>query len=166
MANQNDNYRTHGLLLSFFNDSEDYQKQGPQGSSLHPDLDMEGGTPTPPASATAKHVPHERDYNCCIGCLIKLFKKMYPSHLKIAHTMQGKKLREKAKLFTILNFLACMACLAVIGFIPMFYSAVVLAFSYSTYLTLREWVIVCYVCLCAITVIENFTAILAYENMF
>ena len=128
---------------------------------------FEGGAKTTEGSTpAAKHVPNEKDYNCCIACLIRLFKKMYPSHLKIANTMQGQRLRQKAKLFTILNFLACIVCLAIIGFVPMFYSATVLAFSYSSYLTLREWVVISYVCLCAITVFQNFTAILAYDNMF
>ena len=76
-------------------ESNDYIK-----AKLVVDEEMEGG-----AKVTAKggddtagdkddvQYPHEDDYNCCVSCIIRTFKKMYPSHPKIAYTIQGQKLR-------------------------------------------------------------------------
>ena len=109
--------------------------------------------------------PHEDDYNCCVSCIIRTFKKMYPSHPKIAYTIQGQKLRSKEKLFTFLNIVGCVLSLAFLGFGPMADCAMLLAFSYSAYLTLREWVIVLHICLTFCSVFQTLNTLAAVSHM-
>ena len=148
-------------------------------SRLVVDEEFEGGTPSKTSSVIPTkeaisgkdpdlkndELPHESDYNCCIQCIIKMFKKMYPSHRKIAHTPQGVSLRNKFKLFTILNMASCVLSLAIIGFYPLLYSALVLALSYSGYLTLREWVVCLHITMCITAVFQSLQTLITVETI-
>ena len=123
------------------------------------EFDLEGGK-----TDEEYHVPSEEDYNCCLRILIKIFKKMYPSHPKEVFTKEGKTFRMVILLFTIGNIISFVSCLAFVGFVCMMLSLCVLLISYSAYLSLREWVICLYVLICLGVVGEQIKELLTLTN--
>ena len=84
-------------------------------------------------------------HNVFVRLFIYIFLKMYPVKPKEAPTREGKVLRRLFGCFCILHVLSFVVCLAFIGFSRMMVELSLACFSYSAYLTLREWVICLYV---------------------
>jgi hypothetical protein len=81
-------------------------------------------------------------------------RKMYPARPKEVPTLQGKALRNIIFYFCVFNIIIWAISLAFVGFEAMMLSGVTLAFAYSAWLTLREWVIILYILICIMIVFE------------
>ena len=76
---------------------------------------------------------------------MKLFSKMFPAKEKKLYTVQGSHLRAFFGFMLALNITAFLGSLVLVGFKTMLYAILLTTFSYSGYLTLREWVVILYI---------------------
>mmetsp|Transcript_35844 Transcript_35844/g.54955 ORF Transcript_35844/g.54955 Transcript_35844/m.54955 type:complete len:189 (+) Transcript_35844:28-594(+) len=95
--------------------------------------------------------------NCCVRLFKKIFKKMYPVSPKTAWTTQGKWLRTCLGAACFFHCLFFIFSMAVVGFTTMLCNLLLCVWSYSAYLTLREWTVLFYFFLLATTTIYMIT---------
>mmetsp|Transcript_13308 Transcript_13308/g.22602 ORF Transcript_13308/g.22602 Transcript_13308/m.22602 type:complete len:187 (-) Transcript_13308:41-601(-) len=70
---------------------------------------------------------------------------MYPKEPKVLATKQGAWLRAMCGVFCLLHNVFFVVALAITGFSPMIVSLLLAVWSYSAYLTVREWTVLLYV---------------------
>jgi len=73
-----------------------------------------------------------------------LFKKMFPKHPKRTMTPEGTWLRRIIGLFCVCHCFAFAFMMAFVGWSNSMFELYLIIFSYSAYLTLREWVLILY----------------------
>ncbi len=75
----------------------------------------------------------------------KLFFFLYPAKPKHVHTPQGRMLRTMLGICMILHICFFVASLVAIGFLPMIVEIGFALWTFSCYLTLREWEVIGYI---------------------
>ena len=99
--------------------------------------------------------------NFCVRIFKKVMHKMYPPVPKIAWTTQGKWLRTMVGFFCIMHVIFFVVALAITGFGPMMASMFLSIWSYSCYLTLREWTVILY-----ILFVAGISVLMVYDELF
>lgn len=74
----------------------------------------------------------------------KIFFTLFPSKPKHISTPEGKNLRKMLGMFMILHIFFFIASLTAMGFVPMLSELGFIIWTFSCYLTLREWEIIMY----------------------
>ena len=106
---------------------------------------------------------HRGKPTCCSNYLRmwrKLFVHMYPKKMKRTYTKQGRWLRQVIALCCGLHCVFFIITLAFVGFPPMIINLFLAAWSYSIYLTLREWTTVVYFFLLVLSISAGITDIM------
>ena len=75
----------------------------------------------------------------------RCFFRLYPSKPKETDTLEGDDLRFVLKVCTILNAIFFLASLTTIGFVAMLQNIAFGFWSYSCFLTLKEWQVIIYI---------------------
>ena len=85
----------------------------------------------------------------------RIFFRLFPNHPKPADTPQGLHLRRVLKYLVTLHILFFFVSLTVIGFLPMISELGLSTWSYSCFLTLREWQVIIYLLLLVVSVVNG-----------
>ena len=100
----------------------------------------------------------------CVNCFKRLFKLMYPIKMKEAKTPAGQYIRFLLRLACVMHCLFFSFSLAFVGFRPMIVNLLMAAWSYSAFLTLRQWVIVFHLIFLCIATCGGFRDLLYKES--
>ena len=98
---------------------------------------------------------------CCYICYLvgqKLFTFFFPGRMKKTKTNQGAHLRWLMGATVFGHCMFFFISLAIIGFVPMIENLMFAAWTYSIYLTLREWLLITYMIALLVAMYENIKA--------
>lgn len=96
----------------------------------------------------------------------RVFNRLYPSKPKETDTEEGDSLRRALGWSTFLHGLFFLMSLTTIGFISMLTHIILGVWCYSSYLTLREWQVIIYLCFMALACCAGPFTIGQYPNSF
>ena len=99
-----------------------------------------------------------------VMCFKRMFKTLYPIKMKEAKTPAGVSIRFLLRLVCVMHCLFFSFSLAFVGFRPMIVNLLMAAWSYSAFLTLRQWTIVLHLLFLCIATCGGFRDLIYKES--
>ncbi len=95
----------------------------------------------------------------------KVFFTLYPSKPKQLSTHEGKRLRTHIGVFMLFHMMFFVTSLTAVGFLPMLTELGFVIWTFSCYLTLREWEIILYLVALSCAAIYGLLNLFANKNI-